>query len=181
MAGRCDADCGNEVVDGSRLVEVAEASGIDGSPEGVGMYLSTFTESLLGPVESEDATTADAAGVFAAIALLFRGDLGNRGCLVVNAIGELAGRDPSAARHGAALYERYHLAFANALGRESEGTARDEGVVLDRAHVLAVAAMGVWITSRVDPAAAAQACDAMVRQIAVWGHARPRRRSGIRS
>jgi AcrR family transcriptional regulator len=144
--------------------------------EAIAEYLSTFTESLLGPVESEDATTADAAGVFAAIALLFRGDLGNRGCLVVNAIGELAGRDRSAARHGADLYERYRLAFANALGRES-----DDGEILDRAQVLAVSAMGVWITSRVDPAAAAQACDAMVRQIAVWGRARPRRRSGTRS
>ena len=83
--------------------------------EAMAEYRSTFIESLLGPVESDRATAEDAAGFFAAIASLLRGDLGSRGCLVVNAIGELAGRDASMARQGADLYERYRLAFVNAL------------------------------------------------------------------
>ncbi|MGZ4672334.1 MAG: TetR/AcrR family transcriptional regulator [Ilumatobacteraceae bacterium] len=149
--------------------------------EAVAEYWSTFTESLLGPVESENATTVDAAGFFAATASLFRGDLGSRGCLIVNAIGELAGRDASMARQGADLYERYRLAFANALGAGSGGSARDQGVIGDRAQMLAVSAMGVWITSRVNPAAAAQACDAIVKQITVWAHPTPRRRPATRS
>lgn len=149
--------------------------------EAMAEYGSTFTESLLGPVESENATSADAAGCFAVIAAMFRGDLGNRGCLIVNAIGELAERDASMARQGADLYERYRLAFANALGTGSGGSARDRAVIGDRAQILAASAMGVWVTSRVDPVAAARACDAMVEQITVWAHANPRRRPPTRS
>lgn len=148
--------------------------------EALAEYRSTFTESLLGPVESEDATSADAADCFAAIAALFRGDLGNRGCLVINAIGELAERDASMARHGADLYERYRLAFANALGAGRSG-ARDRALIGDRAQILAASAMGVWVTSKADPAAAARACDAIVQQITIWAHTPPRRRPATRS
>lgn len=143
--------------------------------EAMAEYRSTFIESVLGPVESQDATADDAAGFFVAIAALFRGELRSRGCLLVNAIGELAGRDASMARQGAELYERYRRAFANAL----RGRARDQDVTGDRARVLAVSAMGAWITSRVDPAAAAQACDAVVNQISVWAHPPSRRRPGL--
>lgn len=149
--------------------------------EALAEYRSTFTESLLGPVESIDATSADAAACFAAIASMFRGDVGNRGCLIVNAIGELAERDASMARHGADLYERYRLAFANALGAGRTAGARERALIGDRARILAASAMGVWATSKADPAAAARACDAIAEQITVWAHTTPRRRSTKRS
>lgn len=139
-------------------------------------YRATFIGSVLGPVESEDATADDAAGFFATLASLFRGDLGSRGCLLVNAIGELGGRDARIARDGADFYERYRRAFANALGAGTAGSARGQSVTADRARVLAVAAMGVWITSRVDPSAAARACDAVVEQIRAWASSPPHRR-----
>lgn len=136
--------------------------------EAIADYEATFIESLLGPVESADADAEDAAGFFDAVASLLRGDFGSRGCLVVNAIGELGGRDPSVARAGADLYGRYLLAFGDALGRSAGEGSGERAITRHRARVLAVSAMGVWITSRVDPAAAAEACEALIEQIRVW-------------
>jgi TetR/AcrR family transcriptional regulator, transcriptional repressor for nem operon len=131
-------------------------------------YVSTFVEPvLLGPVE-EGSTAADAAEFFVKLAALLRGDLGSRGCLMVNSIGELAGRDAGVARRGAEMYERHVSAFAGVLGGGEEGAA----VAGQRARILAVSAMGVWITSRVDPEAAAEACDVIVEQIRLWAASR---------
>jgi AcrR family transcriptional regulator len=143
--------------------------------EAIAEYQATFIESVIGPVESADADSTDAAGFFTAVAALLRGDLGSRGCLVVNAIGELGGRDATVARQGADLYGRYLVAFRHALARSSRRDTGDHAAVAERARILAVAAMGVWITSRVDPVAAAEACDAVVEQIRVWTRQRRRR------
>ena len=131
-------------------------------------YWASFVQARLGHVEAPGATPADAQAFFAEIGSMFRGELGSRGCLIVNAIGELAGADPALARDGEALHARYRKAFANALGISSTRGARQRAIVTQRAEVLAVAAMGVWITSRVDPDAAASACDAIVHQIEAW-------------
>ena len=140
--------------------------------EAMGEYRSTFIESVLGPVEAEQATAEEAAGFFATLASLFRHDLGSRGCLMINAIGELGGRDPAMVQQGADLYDRYRLAFTNALG--GEPAAGEPGRPIDRrAQLLAVATMGVWITSRVDAPAAALACEAVVDQIRAWADASP--------
>lgn len=131
-------------------------------------YEGTFIESVLGRVEASGAGPADAQRFFAEIGSLFRGDLGDRGCLVVNAIGELAGRDAAATREGARLHTRYRRAFANALGVSTSRGERRRAIIAQRAEILAVTAMGVWITSRVDPRAAADACDAIIVQIKTW-------------
>jgi AcrR family transcriptional regulator len=143
--------------------------------EAIAEYEATFIESVLGPVESPDADPKDAAGFFTAVAALIRGDLGNRGCLVVNSIGELGGRDASVAREGAELHARYLAAFGRALAPSAAEGSEADALAAERARILAAAAMGVWITSRVDPVAAAEACDAVVEQIRVWTRPRPRR------
>jgi AcrR family transcriptional regulator len=132
-------------------------------------YRATFIESLLGPVEAPGAVADDAAAFFAELASLFRGRLGSRGCLLINAIGELAGRDPAVSRAGAEFHQRYRRAFANALGGSPAPRARHRAQTSHRSEILAACAMGVWITSRVDPDAAADACDAIVEQIRSWG------------
>lgn len=138
----------------------------------VAYYEQTFVESLLGCVEAPGAGPTEAQEFFTELARRLRGPLGGRGCLVVNSIGELAGRDEGVAGAGAALHIRYVDAFTNALRRSTRG--RNAADVLGRrARVLAVSAMGVWITSRVDPEAAAEACEGIVAQIAEW--ATPRR------
>lgn len=131
-------------------------------------YNDTFIESILRSVEASGASPPDAQRFFAEIGSLFRGDLADRGCLIINAIGELAGRDAAATQEGAKLHARYRRAFGNALGAS---TARSEGQRVtnaQRAEILAAVAMGVWITSRVKPRAAADACDAVVVQINSW-------------
>jgi AcrR family transcriptional regulator len=131
-------------------------------------YQETFIQSLLGRVEAPGAAPADAQAFFAEIGFMFRGELGDRGCLLINAIGELVGRDPAMARDGQELHARYRRAFANALGVTTTRGARRRAIVEQRAEILAISAMGVWITSRVDPSAAATACDAIVIQIKMW-------------
>jgi AcrR family transcriptional regulator len=132
-------------------------------------YQGTFIQARLAHVEAPGATPGDAQGFFAEIGSMFRGDLADRGCLLVNAIGELARADSALAREGAQLHDRYRQAFANALGVSSTRGAGRQRLVAQRAEILAVSAMGVWITSLVDPSAAADACDAIGVQIKVWG------------
>lgn len=134
----------------------------------IGEYQASFVEARLGHLEVPGATPADAQGFFAEIGSMFRGELGSRGCLIVNAIGELAGTDPTVARDGEQLHARYRRAFANALGVATARGARQRETITQRADILAVAAMGAWITSRVDPGAAAAACDAIIAQIETW-------------
>lgn len=131
-------------------------------------YEDTFIQSLLGRVEAPGAAPADAQAFFAEIASMFRSELSDRGCLVVNAIGELVGRDPAMGRDGQEFHARYRRAFANALGIATTRGERRRALIAQRAEILAVSAMGVWITSRVDPSAAATACDAIVVQIRLW-------------
>jgi AcrR family transcriptional regulator len=131
-------------------------------------YQETFIQGLLGRVEAPGAAPTDAQRFFAEIASMFRSELGDRGCLVVNAIGELVGRDPAMGRDGQEFHARYRRAFANALGITTTRGERRRAVIAQRAEILAVSAMGVWITSRVDPSAAATACDAIVVQIKMW-------------
>jgi TetR/AcrR family transcriptional repressor of nem operon len=146
-------------------------------------YRNTFITSVLGRVEAPSADAEDAAAYFVTLASLFRGELGSRGCLMVNAIGELGGRDPDMSRQGAEFHGRFREAFANAL-RSTVGRGPAQRVVLvQRSETLAVAAMGVWITSRVDPAGAAEACEAIVQQIRLWRESvsnRPRSRRSPR-
>jgi len=136
--------------------------------EAIREYDDTFVDSLLGHVEAPGAGPADAQQFFAEIGSMFRGDLGSRGCLIVNSIGELAGRDAVATRHGERLHARYRRAFANALGASTARGERRRAIIAQRAEILAVTAMGVWIASRVDPRAAADACEAIVGQIKRW-------------
>jgi AcrR family transcriptional regulator len=131
-------------------------------------YDDTFIESVLGRVEASGAGPSDAQRFFADIGSLFRGDLADRGCLIINSIGELAGRDAAATQEGAKLHARYRRAFGNALGATTARGDRRRAIIAQRAEILAAAVMGVWITSRVDPRAAADACDAIVAQIKAW-------------
>jgi AcrR family transcriptional regulator len=131
-------------------------------------YRASFVAERLGPVESPGARPLEAIAFFLALAELFRGDHGSRGCLMINTIVELGGRDHDVSVQGAEFYDRYRAAFANAL----DGTAR-KPLVSRRAEVLAAGAMGVWATSRVDPAGAARSADAIASEIRSWGRSEP--------
>jgi TetR/AcrR family transcriptional repressor of nem operon len=131
-------------------------------------YCASFVAERLGPVEAPGAQPLDAMAFFVALAELFRSDHGSRGCLMINTIVELGGRDQAVSQQGAEFFDRYRVAFANAL----DGTAR-KPLVARRAELLASGAMGVWATSRVDPTGAARAADAIASEISSWGRSEP--------
>jgi TetR/AcrR family transcriptional repressor of nem operon len=142
-------------------------------------YEHSFIDMMLGPVEAEGAGLEDAAGFFRALADLF-GDLqSERGCLQINSITELAGRVPALAHRGAQFADRYRSAFAHALGATG-GETTDNDTIVQRAELLASAAMGVWVAVRADHEAAARTCLAVAAQIEPWappvrgGRTRPR-------
>jgi TetR/AcrR family transcriptional regulator, transcriptional repressor for nem operon len=135
-------------------------------------YEHSFIDMMLGPVEAEGAGLEDAAGFFRALADLFGDPQSERGCLQINSITELAGRVPALAHRGAQFADRYRSAFAHALGATGTATT-DNDTIVQRAELLASAAMGAWVAVRADHEAAARTCLAVAAQIEPW--ARPAR------
>jgi AcrR family transcriptional regulator len=110
------------------------------------------------------------AGLFTRLAGLLdcHQTLRTHGCLMVNTIAELAARDerirPAAARYR----DRVRSDFAAALGRAaSAGEIRADSVD-PRAHLLAAALMGVWLTVRIDAADARRLCRSIASEVGSW-------------
>jgi AcrR family transcriptional regulator len=143
-------------------------------------YEHGFIDVMLGPVEAEGAGLEDAAGFFRALADLFGDPKSERGCLQINSITELAGRVPPLAHRGAQFADRYRSAFAHALGATATTGTTDNDTIVQRAELLASAAMGAWVAVRADHEAAARTCLAVAAQIEPWarpvrgGRTRPR-------
>ncbi|NQX29273.1 helix-turn-helix transcriptional regulator [Microbacteriaceae bacterium VKM Ac-2854] len=142
------------------LAQLQEATGLSksslyesyGSKRGlfdraIRSYLDEIIEPLLGPVESGEA----GLGVyFGSLARVFREappQIARRGCLLLNTAMELDDLDAEAARTVAAYRERVRAAFATADAADPE--------------LLTAAQIGLMVTSRLDPAAAASLADAL--------------------
>jgi TetR/AcrR family transcriptional repressor of nem operon len=128
-------------------------------------YFDSFIQTLLGPLEAPQAGLREAAGFFRALAALFADPESQRGCLMINTIGALAGRDPTFTGPAAQFADRFRAAFSNAL--RGEMASRD---VARRSELLAAAALGVWLAVRADSAAAATTCRAVANEISAWVH-----------
>jgi len=146
-------------------------------------YEESFLTPLLATVEATDAGLREAAGFFTALAAMFRDAGSRRGCLAVNSIAELAGRDPVFTPTAVRLANRYRLAFRNALGGAARRGEMDRRLVARRVKLLAAGALGAWLAVRADPAAAAADCRAIAREIASWSTSVPagRKPGGRRS
>jgi len=134
-------------------------------------YERSYVGPLLLPVEAQDAGLEEAAGFFTALSALFRDPASQRGCLMVNAISELAGRCHWFTGVGSRFVDRYRSAFSNALGSAATLGAMDPCEVAPRAKLLAASAIGAWVVVRADPAAASGYCQAISAEIRSW--ARP--------
>src|ERR1700736_1433986 len=88
-------------------------------------YVSSFVDPRLGPVEAPGAGLREAAAFFVGLADHFRVTNADRGCLLINAIAELAGRDPSFSPLAADFTKRVRRAFVNALGHAAATGAMD--------------------------------------------------------
>lgn len=135
----------------------------------VSEYATSFIDPRLRPVEAPDAGLREAAALFRGLASYFRRDDADRGCLFVNAIAELAGRDPSFSPIARDFTTRLRGAFSNALSHAAADGAMERELVSRRVRMLTALLLGVWIAVRSDPAAAAADCRAIALEITSWG------------
>lgn len=107
------------------------------------------------------AGTGDIDRFFAGLAGFFRtGRQPGRGCLMINSIAEDQGRGTLLGSRAQAFRDRLNAAFANAMAAQHE-----PGLVRERSQLLTAATFGIWLAARIDPASAAQACDATAARI----------------
>jgi AcrR family transcriptional regulator len=131
-------------------------------------HLATFVDPLLDPLERDGAGLEEIVGYFKLLATRFTRPEAQRGCLMINTIGECAGRDPDFTREGQEFLERVRAAFANALKSSVKAGVMTRLHATQRAASLAGASAGAWITVRADPAAARAVCLSTAAQVALW-------------
>lgn len=134
-------------------------------------YIRDFMGPLLQPMESADAAPDSAERFVQSLAELYEGDglAGRYGCLWVNSISDLNGRDGLRVdTRSMEFWDRLCAAYTNALhhgaARERPGLTRVE----DRARLLASATVGCWLGVRIDGRRAVEGCNAMLRELASW-------------
>jgi AcrR family transcriptional regulator len=133
------------------------------------VYRETVLDPLLGPLERQDAGLREIAGFFNILAARFKDPAYQRGCLIINTIGECAGRDRAFTRQGEEFLERVRSAFTNAMKSSVRGGAMTRRQANQRAAHLEGALVGAWMTVRVDPAAGRALCRSTVSQVGSWG------------
>jgi AcrR family transcriptional regulator len=134
-------------------------------------YTETFIDPLIATMEGGSAELAEIATFLSEIRayLLEVPTLSQRGCLMVNAIAELSGRDQDATDRGIAYRDRLRRAFTHALeGAAANGNGAPMAI-RRRAWMLASATFGVWLTARIDPLDAAALCETIAAEVISWG------------
>jgi TetR/AcrR family transcriptional repressor of nem operon len=131
-------------------------------------YVVSFIDPMLSPMEAPGAGLEEAARFFAKLARLFRQPRSQRGCLMINAIADLAGRDPKMTGAGAQFANRYRAAFGHALKGAVAHGDMDRPRAKRKSELLAMATIGVWIAVRAEPLAAARSSAAVAAEIRSW-------------
>ncbi len=130
-------------------------------------YLRGFIGPRLAPMERPGAGAGDIERFFTGLAGFFRtGSQARQGCLMINSIAEHEGRGDRLGRRAQAFRDRLTAAFANAMAGQ-----RKLALVPERAQLLTATTFGLWLTARIDPAGAAQACEATAASIRTWHQA----------
>ncbi len=130
-------------------------------------YVDTFIDPLLRPMEVPGSGLAAISGFFANLKAVFlqNPSTAKRGCLMVNSIAELAGRQPGLGRQGASYMDRLQGAFTASLHAASGRAETGQAAIAQRAHMLTAYTLGIWLSSRIDARAAASLCDAVIWDI----------------
>ena len=131
-------------------------------------YVTSFVDPRICPVEAPGAGLREAAALFEGLADYYRRADAERGCLLVNTIAELAGRDPSFSPVARSFTIRLHAAFTNALSHAAGDGSMEAGQISRRARMLTASLLGVWLAVRADATTAAADCRAIALEIASW-------------
>jgi TetR/AcrR family transcriptional repressor of nem operon len=131
-------------------------------------YLETVTSDVLRPADASGSGLEGIVEVFRLLAVRFRKPGSRRGCLMINSIAELSGRDATFARPASDYMERVKAAFSGAMGNAVARGAITPRRADERVEMLTATLMGAWVAVRIDPEAAAKMCDATARQVASW-------------
>jgi TetR/AcrR family transcriptional regulator, transcriptional repressor for nem operon len=144
-------------------------------------YLEVVIAPRLGPLETGTAGRAELVAYFTGLAGFFAqapDRIARRGCLLLNTAMELTELDPAAAELVRAYRLRVRTAFAavahtifSAPAQTSELTASsiDPTAEADRrADLLTAGQIGLMLTSRLDPALAAQLATTMADDVRSW-------------
>jgi len=127
-------------------------------------YLTDFIGSRLAPLERPEADNGDVERFLAGLAAFFRTDeRARQGCLMINSIAEHEGRSDHLADRAQAFRDRLHHALTNALASQHRSA-----LAAERARVLTATTFGIWLMARIDPAAAADACEAAIASVRTW-------------
>ena len=134
-------------------------------------YADRVIADLLAGLRSDPQAGLDSvSGLFRQLGGLFRCDtaVSTRGCLMVNAIAELAARDERVRAAAAAYRDRLRASFGSALAAAAAKGEIGPGAAEVRADLLASALMGVWLAVRIDPADASRLCATVAREVESW-------------
>jgi AcrR family transcriptional regulator len=134
-------------------------------------YADRVIANLLAGLRRDPQAALDSvSGLFLHLGELFRCDtaVSARGCLMVNAIAELAARDERVRAAAAAYRDRLRASFGSALAAAAARGEIDPGTAGNRADLLASALMGVWLSARIDPGDASRLCVTVAREVESW-------------
>ena len=132
-------------------------------------YEQSFVAPRLCPLEIAGAELESVTGFFGGLGRYFEtAPTAAEGCLIVNTIADLAGRDDLGDTVGMDFQQRLAGAFRNALSGTSARTDADPLALDGRCQMLVAHTLGVWHLARINPADAARACQAIVDEMAGW-------------
>ena len=133
-------------------------------------YVDGTIDARLDEMRQPTAGLEAIANFFGGMARTFRADpaIAARGCLVVNTVAELSGRDDRATSAGADYRDRFREAFGNALRRAAERGEVDRERADARARILTSTTLGLFTTARIDPADAARVADEVGVEVSSW-------------
>ena len=135
----------------------------------MGRYTEDVIDRLVGGMETPSAGLPEVVAFFTGLRdTLSRDTESRRGCLMVNTIAELAGRDEATTLRGVAYRDRLRRAFAHALKGAAERSEFDGATIRRRAWALAAFTFGAWLSAPIDPVDACQLCDEIVSDVESW-------------
>lgn len=126
-------------------------------------YLADVIDPLLAPMEAPDAGAGDLVAFFRSMGAVLRNPderLARRGCFILNTALELDELDREATEMVGRYRSRVHAAIRNAL----DGLVSPDALT-DRAEVLTADHVGVMITARIAPLAAAIATETVASDL----------------